>query len=127
MTILDSNVWIAFFNKSDNQHKKAEKVFQETSDSMFITEYVILEVVSVLTVRANKNIANEFIKLIIDNEDVKILLSSEKPFKKTVRTFLDYPKNNLSFTDISLLSLSGKYNIITFDKDLKKVIGSSVR
>lgn len=125
MIILDSNIWIAFLNESDNQHKKAEKVFQGIGDSIIITEYIILEVASVLTMRANKNIADKFTELIIDNKNIKILLSNKIFFNKTVKNFLNYPKNNLSFTDISLLSLSGKYNIITFDKNLEKAIKSS--
>ena len=122
MTILDSNIWVAFFNESDNQHKKAEKVFRKIGDSMIITEYVILEVTSVLTMRASKNIADKFMKLVMDNENIKILLSNENSFKKTVKNFLNYPKNNLSFADISLLSLSEKYDIITFDKNLEKAV-----
>ena len=122
MTILDSNVWIAFFNESDNQHKKAEKVFRKIGDSIIITEYVILEVASVLTIRASKNIADKFIEFVVDNENIKILLSNENSFKRIVKNFLNYPKSNLSFVDISLLNLSGKYDIITFDKNLEKAV-----
>ena len=47
MIILDSNIWIAYLNKNDNQHNKAVSFFDKIKENILITEYIILEVATV--------------------------------------------------------------------------------
>ncbi len=123
MKILDSNIWIAFFNIEDSQHNKAQKIFKVLeNEKIIITEYIILEVASVLLNKAGRGVANTFIEMAIDNEDVELLLSDEDIFKITLMRFQQGFKKKLSFIDASLVCLSGEYEIMTFDKDLKNEI-----
>ncbi|HEC30569.1 MAG TPA: type II toxin-antitoxin system VapC family toxin [Candidatus Yonathbacteria bacterium] len=122
MMIFDSNVWIAFLNKSDTQHKKAEKIFASVDSVVVIPEYVILEVCSVLAMRVGKKEADGFMDMIFENKDVKVVLSCPVFFMKTVGIFKDYSKGKLSFVDCALLYFSSEYEVVTFDKCLDKAI-----
>ena len=120
MIILDSNIWVAFFNKSDSQHQKAKKVMRETDGEITVTEYVILEVCSVLLVRAGKQAADKFLEITFDNDDIAILLSDGDFFEKVINFFQENSNKKLSFVDVSLLCLSKSHQVVTFDKELLK-------
>ncbi|MCD4706089.1 type II toxin-antitoxin system VapC family toxin [bacterium] len=123
MTILDSNVWIAFFNEMDNQHKKAEKVIKKLNNNQIVVpEYIVTEVASILRFKAGKEVSNDFIKSISDNDDIIILLSDEFFFNNVVDNFINLDGCKLSFIDIAILYLSKNYKVITFDKNLEKAI-----
>jgi predicted nucleic acid-binding protein len=122
MIILDSNIWIAYLNKSDSQHRKAVSLFGQIKDEILITEYIIIEVATVLAMRVDKNIADDFIRFVTDNTDIQVLSSSENFLSKSIEYFFEYKDNDLSFVDISLLALSKNYELYTFDKELKKQI-----
>lgn len=122
MIIFDSNVWVAFFNKEDSQNKKALEIVIKEKDNIAITEYIILEVSSILALKAGKNIADKFLEFILNNNNIKVLLSSNDFFYNTVENFIKTESKKLSFVDISLLYLSNTCQIITFDKDLAKII-----
>jgi len=117
-TILDANVWIAFFYTHDSTHKKAVKVFQELKEQeLAITEYVILEVATILKKVANIHIANHFLECLAESS-VSIIQDNEL-MQQTARVFSKSGRNNLSFVDCSLVYLSCRYNVKTFDKKLK--------
>ena len=120
--IFDSNVWIAFLNKEDSQHEKAVQIFQENEDKVVIPEYVVLEVSSVLQIRANQSLANKFLQKISQSTNVEILLSTQELFLATNVLFQSQKKGKLAFTDCTLLALSEKINVITFDLNLQKAI-----
>lgn len=120
--IFDSNVWIAFLNKEDSQHEKAVQIFQENEDKVVIPEYVVLEVSSVLQIRANQSLANKFLQKISQSTNVEILLSTQELFLATNVLFQSQKKGKLAFTDYALLALSEKINVITFDVNLQKAI-----
>ncbi len=122
MLIIDSNVWVALFNKNDSQHNKAKSFFDKLEMKVIIPEYVFIEVSTILLIKAGKNIAKKFIEIAQDNSDVEICLSSGELFLNTLRIFKNSAKDKLSFVDISLLFLSESYKIITFDKNLQKAI-----
>lgn len=122
MIILDSNIWIAYLNKNDNQHNKAVSFFDKIKENILITEYIILEVATVLSMRIDKETADSFIDFVTNNQDIEVMSSSDKFFKKTLDFFLKYKNGNLSFVDVSLLMLSKKFQVFTFDRDLEREI-----
>ncbi|MEK7649203.1 MAG: PIN domain-containing protein [Patescibacteria group bacterium] len=121
MTILDSSVWIAWLDKDDSQHGRAEKVFEQVSD-IVVPEYVILEVCTVLSRKKGHAFAEQFLSLAVENSDITILLSSEDLFYKTVDSFKKVFRRRLSFADSMLAVLSRSYTILTFDNTLQKAI-----
>jgi len=122
MIILDSNVWIAFFHKSDSQHKKAEEILKTIDNLIMMPEYVIVEVSSVLNLRAGKKISNSFLENVLSNENIEILLSDEEFFSGVVESFIKSENKKLSLVDTSLLYLSKSYKVITFDKNLQRAL-----
>lgn len=125
MTILDSNIWIAFFYESDSQHKKAEEIIRKLGAFIIVPEYVVVEVSSILRFNAGEKISNMFLDGIFDNENIDILPSDENFFNSVVENFKNCENKKLSFVDTALLCLSESYNIITFDKDLQKAINKN--
>ena len=119
MIILDSNIWIAFLNIDDFNHKKAERVFKELSEKIILTEYVLLEVTTVVSLKVSKEAANNFIKTVVDNKDIEILPSSKEFLEGVIKFYLSKKNKNLSFVDYSLAYLSQKFKVLTFDRKLK--------
>jgi len=124
--IFDSNVWIAFLNSEDSQHKKAVEIFKQNTQKVIVPEYVVLEVASILQIRSGQIVANKFLNGIEKSKNVKILLSSQGLFLKTNRLFQAQKQKKLAFVDCALLLLSSGIKVITFDKALEKEIGSLV-
>lgn len=122
MTILDSNVWIAYFHKYDSQNIRAQKIVEEVRDTIVITEYIVLEICTALAAKAGKKIANAFLKIISDNSNVDILLSDKHFFEEVTHLFQKNKLEKLSFIDVSLLYLSHAAKIVTFDKYLQKAL-----
>jgi len=117
-TILDANVWIAFFYTNDSTHKKAVKIFQELREQeLVITEYIILEVATILKKVAGIRIAEQFLETLAKSS-VSVIQDSDL-LQQTIPIFLKSGRNNLSFVDCSLVYLSNRYNVKTFDKKLK--------
>lgn len=125
MTILDSNVWIAFFHENDSQHEKAEKIIKGLGTLIVVPEYVVVEVSSILLFNADKKTSDIFLDNMSDNKNIEILLSNESFFNNVIEKFRNSENKKLSFIDTALLCLSESYDIITFDKDLKKAIERS--
>jgi predicted nucleic acid-binding protein len=120
MKILDSNIWIAFFNERDSQHEKAQKLMKSVKTPIAMPEYVIVETCNILLAKASKEDADSFLNFALDNEEVVLLLSNGNLFFETVSYFQKTTKRILSFVDISLLCLSKSYEIATFDRKLEK-------
>jgi predicted nucleic acid-binding protein len=116
--IFDSNVWIGLFNKNDSCHQQALRLFSE-HQSIGIPEYVVLEVVTVLQLRASKLKADLFAKIIKSTESVSVLCASDELFWTTLTIFQQQTKK-LSFVDCTLIALSKYYRVYTFDDELEK-------
>ncbi|TAL44217.1 MAG: PIN domain-containing protein [Methylovulum sp.] len=73
MTIIfDSNVWIALFNENDAHHEQAQRLFSD-NPVIYVPEYVILEITTVLQLRASKLKANIFAKMVASTAGLEIL------------------------------------------------------
>ena len=121
MTILDSNIWIAFFVEYDSNHQKSKSIIKKLNgNNIFITEYIILEVSTVILNKVNREKASDFLEYILNHNQVD-LLQDDKIFIQTAQKFKEQ-LGNLSFVDTSLLCLSKKYQIISFDKKLNNQI-----
>lgn len=125
MIIFDSNIWIAFLHQGDSQHAKAEKIFDVCEGPMLVPEYVIAEVVTVLTRKNEQPLANQFLEMVIDNKDIDILFCSDQFFIQLTDFFKNHHRRNLSFVDMMLLQLASLYQVVTFDHALQKSIQSN--
>jgi predicted nucleic acid-binding protein len=125
MIILDSNIWIAYLNMNDSQHAKADMIFIETERSgskIVLSEYLILEITSVLAMKVSKQSADDFLKLALNNSDIVNIASDNNFFEEVVSLFKKQKNQKLSFVDVSLLYLSKNFKVATFDENLQKAI-----
>ena len=118
--ILDSNIFVAFYFENDSLHNDALKIMQEIVDFTIILPYcVIQEVSTILTYRIWKHAADTFL------EDIKLasnIILVDNNLTEEI-DFFGKIKNKISFTDVSLIHLSLKFNalLITFDKQLLSI------
>lgn len=117
--IIDSSVWIAYFNEDDSQHKKAEEVLNKQTKQLIVPEYILLEVVSVLRQKKKEVSIADFISIALKND---VFLPTGDLVIRVANHYSDEIYKKLSFVDVALAVLSKKYDIITFDKELQKVI-----
>jgi len=123
--IFDSGVWIAFLNKSDVSHKKAVDIFKRYEQKqVFLSEYLLLEITSVLTLQVGKKHADLFLEMVLNNQNIDILPLAKSSFFNFLNFFRSLKAENLSFVDLSLLFLSKDFHVITFDKELEKNLGT---
>lgn len=116
--IYDSNVWIGYFNTEDTTHPQALAYFNKyNSHTIILTEYVLLEVATVLKQKIGYAKTNKIITTLLQTENIQLLTSSEY-FLATLKRFLESKDKHLSFVDIALLALAGDFTVITFDKNL---------
>jgi predicted nucleic acid-binding protein len=118
--ILDTNIWVAYFDADDSLHAKASKYFVDGA-TYVVPDFIIVEVASVLRKKGRVAGVRDFLEFVQENADVT-LLHSQEYFKEYVTAFLKTEKTQLSFPDASLYFLSTKFVIHTFDKELLKEI-----
>ena len=124
--LLDSNVWISFLMRKDSQHNKALNIVLSLDfENVFIHDFLLLEIVSVLRLRTNAKFAAQALNYIIDLDIKDLNIQDLQSYTKHAKDLVlqsKYPK--LSFVDLFLLAASQKYEVITFDKNLKRAINS---
>ena len=123
MIILDSNIWIAGYNQDDALHEEAVKQYLSLENEVvYVPEYVWIEVSTVLEQKAKNNFGRDFLDIIEFGENIQMLYFSQEETKEFVEYYRAGAPKGLSFIDASLLLLSKKYTILTFDKKLKNAI-----
>lgn len=123
MTILDTNVWVAYLNTGDAQHAKAARLLAKHAwTQLVIPEYVIVETTTILAQRASKQTADRFLEYVLDNRDVTVLFAYRELFDQAVLAFQRQRSKRLSFVDTALLTLANEYKVITFDTALARAI-----
>lgn len=117
-TIVDSSVWIAYFYESDTQHEKARKIVNNLVAPL-IPEYVLLEVTTILRLKKQEEALKRFVDLTITGG---AYLPVGNLGLEIASCFSDIKYRKLSFVDVGLALLSKKYKVVTFNKELEKVI-----
>lgn len=133
--IVDTNVLVALYNTKDSQHKKALKVFDTLSDlkaRLVVSNYILLEIYTILSQRAGKKQALEFGGLVRKKKPFIVKRIAKAADEGTWRIFEKVRNKNISFVDCSImfLALEGNYEIVTFDEKivkLQKQFGFSLR
>lgn len=116
---IDSNVFIATYNLNDPLHKKAKKLSIKLKGSQLVTSvHVVSEVVTVLSMRIDKNTARRFI---VDTSSINLINTDKDDFYDAVEEFDRAKTKNISFTDCTTIAICKNkgYKIsalFTFDK-----------
>ena len=122
MTILDSNIWIGYLDADDSLHARAAVVCANAERPFIIPEYILVEVVTLITYKRGKQAADNFIKSIDDNKAIELLPSDPEFLKELLKFFCESVTSKLSLTDAALLYLSQTHTVLTFDKQLARAI-----
>lgn len=112
MIIIDSVVWIAFKNKRDEWNIEASSLLPQIlkkEKMVFVTDYIILEVVNFLNRKINHKIALDTLKLFTKSNRIKILFNDRTSFLATKKIMEKYSK--LSFTDANIIVSMKENNI----------------
>lgn len=131
MIIVDTSFLISLFYKNDSNHSIATEKFLEIRNEkkiFLVSNLVIEELITVTKLRLKsvlQQIETLVTEIVSNNSNVfKFYFVKENEFKQVLSLAFETEFTKLSFTDISLLLISTKIKnseIITFDKDLKKI------
>ncbi|MBI2591575.1 MAG: PIN domain-containing protein [Candidatus Brennerbacteria bacterium] len=128
---IDSNVFIAELNKDDALHSRAKtllRYIEKQELSAVTSNFVINEVITVLSQRASKKAAIAFADFIYSNDVAVDIIAINKHIEiKAVEYLKSLKSKNVSFCDcatLAVLDLFAIGNLATFDKDFKPKNGN---
>lgn len=125
MIIFDSNIWISAYHKLDSLHERAKELyFSIENEPIYVPEYVWIEVSTILEQKAEKNSGRDFLDTIEYSESMEMLYFTQEEAKTFMEFYRSGAPKGLSFIDATLLLLSKKHTVYTFDKTLEKAIKS---
>jgi len=125
--IFDSSIWIAYFFVSDSQHEAALSLFQKISIEeetvIAVPEYIILEVYTKLNLLKDRALALRFLDLLDDHPHRFPVLYFSSTLSANLYQFVrKNGSGKLSYVDMALLYFSKEYKIVTFDRQLEKLL-----
>lgn len=127
MIFLDSSVIIAYKNADDVNHKGAVAIFKKLNEGKYgrgvISEFVFLEVTTVIALRKNIDAAKEVGNVLLNAKEIEIMKASDI-FESAWEIFTSQENTALSFVDASNLACMEYMKIkkiATFDKDFPKI------
>ena len=124
--LLDSNVIIALYNQNDALHKRALETFKklaETKIKLVISNYLLLEIYTILSQRDSKKTALEFGDLIRNEKPFLIQRIDDEMEEQSWQIFTKIKDKDVSFVDSSIIAqvLEGNYRLVTFDQKIIKL------
>jgi len=123
---LDSNLFIALLNQNDSSHVSAVRVLGEIQRlrlNALTSNFVISEVITVLSQRVDKNLAISFADAIYRVPSLQILTVDRTVELMAIEYLKRVESKNVSFCDctiFAILELLQVPYLATFDKDFKK-------
>ena len=125
MVFVDSNVWIAYFNKNDKFHPNAIKSFSKikTFETVYISSGIVFEVVNYLFKVCGKTESERVLDFFLTNPAIDIVFISRISWNETVNLF---KANELSLTDAQIVACmleNNDTNIYSFDRHFDNIKG----
>lgn len=122
---IDSNVFIRFLTRDiKGLYLKASRLIKEVEESKAVGIVSILVINEVLWILENyyslkrEVFINELVK-ILSLKNIKILEIKKQILFSILETMI---RTKIDFTDYYLAEVAGKNKIVSFDKDIKKMI-----
>jgi predicted nucleic acid-binding protein len=120
---IDTNVFVAYFNKRDFHHDRAFRLMQKLGGGeygeIYISDYIFSETVTVIALRTNLENAIDVGNLLLET-DITMLRVDDEVFDEAWKIF---QTAEMSFTDCTIASvvkLLGIEKLATFDEGFKK-------
>jgi predicted nucleic acid-binding protein len=130
--VLDSSFLIGFYNIRDAHHARASSLMREFLDGRWgkglLLEYVYLEVVTVLLMRADLATAASVAGILLESEELEFVPCSDL-FADTVKRFSSQRKTKFSFTDCAIATAALQRTegwVLTFDEEFRKLPANPV-
>ena len=123
---VDSSAFIALFNKKDRYHRKALKTFSALHEDrlMFISDYIIDEVVTFMTHRCGKSEADRALEALGKTDYLELVVIDRGMLEAAMERYTRYSFRGLSFTDVStavVMDAMGISDIFTFGGQFQKL------
>jgi|GEM_PF-7102259 len=120
MKIFDTNIYVSAFWEDDKRHQICRELLIETEESIVIPDFIIAEVVTVLSKRTQSTkLSHHFIGNI--TKDSRFIVINT-PFNDVLDLWhqINHP---LSFEDIVVIWVSITYSaeIVTYDQELLQI------
>lgn len=121
LVFVDSNYFIALFNSSDALHEQAKELAKRIAKEesiLYISNYVELEILTVLSQRVGRAAANAAANILSDDQHIKRVFISEELHSSSLQTFRVIESKNISLVDCSILvtlKYTGIKKLLTFD------------
>jgi predicted nucleic acid-binding protein len=121
--LFDTSFLVALFFDKDSLHAQAKKESYLLETLRVLPDFIISETATVLRNKVTNEESINFVNIFTDAQNVEVK-SFSLEFQSFCQEFTLSENKNLSFIDASLLALhkTGKYRVVTFDKNLKKLI-----
>jgi len=127
---VDSNYFIALFNVSDTLHAKALALAESMVNKnirLHISNYIMLEVLTVLSQRVGREAAKVASDNLTDSEQIRTVHVTEELHSRSLEIFRTIDSKNVSLVDCSILAVinyAGIKQLLTFDTtDFKPLKG----
>lgn len=125
---VDSNFFIAFFNETDTLHQEALSIgakLEKQKTELLISNFIFLEVVTVLSQRVNKAVALQVGRHLLSSPSIEIIHIDEVLHNHSWQIFQEVRNKNVSFVDCSIIATmkaEGVLELLTLDaEDFKKL------
>ena len=125
---LDSNFLVGLYATSDSLHQKclslSTRLASQPGTKLYISNYVLTEVLTVLSQRAGKKTAITAGEKIIESKYFTIVQHNTESDILAWRLFKQVENKNTSFIDVAIIrrmKLEGISNLTTFDIQLAKL------
>ena len=132
MIVLDSSFLIAFYNQRDAHHATAGPLMDQflagTWGNGLLLEYVFLEVITVLLLRRDHEVATQVGRILLDAGELEFVPCSDI-FLDTVDSFSKQQGTRLSFADVAIAGVARNRAgglLLSFDEEFRKISGLHV-
>jgi predicted nucleic acid-binding protein len=125
---VDTNAFIALFDRDDVHHDRAKAVIDGIKDQtlpygpVFTSRYVLSETLTTLLYAVDHRAAVKALKTIRESSTFNILEVTEQLFERTAEQFAAYDDQQISFVDHLNAVLSDEFDIehiFAFEEDFK--------
>ncbi len=124
MLFIDASAYLSLLNPNDTNHQHALNLAKKLSRKKLVTSQAVLgEVLTVGSMRFDKQITVKFVEKILSSQTL-IVLESQKLTTIAFSLFKKVKSKNISWIDCYSQAIINVYNItdvFTFDKDFAKL------
>ncbi len=120
---VDTSGWVALFVDNDQNHKKAESIFEDIKSSkahIYTSDYVIDETITTILVRGNHKQSVLAGEALFTSKIIKIIHVSADYLQAAWGLYQKYKDKMFSFTDVTSFAIMKDLDIIkafAFDRE----------